>query len=537
MKILLALIGHLLISLISFGQVTLTKSNLPIVIINTNGQFIDDEPKIMADMKIIYNGPNVENSVLDNANEYNGKIGIETRGSTSQMFPKLPFGLETLDINGTETDVRILGMPKESDWILNPSYNDKSLMRDGLAYILAGSIMEYSPRVRYTELVINQQYQGIYLLQEKIKRNKNRVNIEKMSPQDNASDALTGGYIIKLDKETGTNSGQGWNSTYKPFPNAWQSTFFQYEYPKPANITGAQKTYIKQFFDNFEAILDGQNFANPQNGFRKYIDTTSLINYIIINELAKNPDAYRLSTFMYKDRDSKGGKLKFGPVWDFNLGFGNVDYCTQGNPEGLVIEDFNNVCGQDGWVIHFWWQKFLKDETFYYQLKQNWHTLRQKQLSNDRILYVIDSISTLLNQAQKRNFTQWPILGHYVWPNYFIGATYDSEVSFLKNWILNRLAYLDKVWKIKTMETNSKDKFCTIFPNPSTNIVNLNFKQKIDSLLNIDVMDHCGNILELGQKIKSENSIELDISSITAGVYYLKMEFLGSTYTYSLVKI
>lgn len=537
MRIFIILVWQILFPFYLDCQVILTKSNLPIILINTNGQPIYDEPKIIADMKIIYNGPNLENNTTDNANEYKGKIGIESRGSTSQMFPKLPFGLETLDMNNEETEVKILGMPKESDWILNPAYNDKSLMRDGLAYILANSIMEYAPRVRYVELIINDQYQGIYIFQEKIKRDKNRVNVEKLGPEDNTSDAVTGGYIIKLDKETGTNSGQGWYSTHKPFPNAWQNTFFQYEYPKPDLITPSQRTYIQQFFNNFESTLNNPNFADPLNGFRKFVDTTSLINFIIMNELAKNPDAYRLSTFMYKDRDSKGGKIKFGPVWDFNLGFGNVDYCTQGNPEGLVIEEFNDICGQDGWVIHFWWQKFLRDEVFYQQLKHKWHTLRQNQLANGRIIHVIDSISTLLDRAQVRNFTQWPILGQYVWPNYFVGPTYESEVNFLKNWLLNRLTYLDKVWEYKPITILPAGEFCTISPNPIKDITHLKFNQKIDSSIQLKLNDGNGAVIPIEFEIKNDHNIEINLLTLPPSVYFLKIIYLGNKYSYSLVKI
>ncbi len=223
------------------GQVDFKKSNLPIIIINTNGNEILDDVKTSADLKIIYNGLGIENDINDVPTEYNGKIGIEYRGSTSLSFPKFPYGFETRDETGEDKSVSLLGMPKESDWTLNASYNDKTLMRDGLAYILAGDIMAYAPRVRYTEVIINDEYQGIYLLVEKIKRDKNRVDIEKLEPTDNDGDALTGGYIIKLDKETGSNSGQGWISPFKPYTNAWQNTFFQFDYPKASLITQAQK--------------------------------------------------------------------------------------------------------------------------------------------------------------------------------------------------------------------------------------------------------------------------------------------------------
>lgn len=519
------------------GQVNFTKSNLPIILINTNGQQIQDEPKIMADMKIIYNGPNIENKITDVANEYNNKIGIELRGSTSQGFPKKPYGFETWNTIGDDNEVKLLGMPKETDWTLNASYNDKSLMRDGLAYMFAGDIMEYAPRVRYTELAINNDYQGIYLLIEKIKRDKERVDIAKMEKTDITGDALTGGYIIKIDKESGSNSGEGWNSLYKPYNGAWQNTFFQFEYPKAKDITIQQKDYIRNHINKVENSIASPNFKDPVNGYRKYIDTKSLMDYIIINELTKNVDAYRLSTFFYKERDSDGGKIKFGPVWDFNLGFGNADYCTQGNPEGLVILNFNEVCSEDWWVVHFWWKKFLQDETFYDELKYRWKALRKKEFTEERINFVIDSISTLLGEAQVRNFQKWPVLGEYVWPNYYVGKTYGEEVNYLKGWIKNRITYLDRVWEIKDSNIIDTDNgFLTLSPNPANNTVILDFKDKIPSDIKIQGYDTSGRQFSLPRSIVSDQKIEVDVRELPMGLIIISVTSSGKTFAYKLIK-
>ncbi len=537
MRLLFTLAYSLFFIVQNFGQVNFTKSNLPIILINTNGQQIQDEPKIIADMKIIYNGPNIENKISDTANEYNNRIGIEYRGSTSQGFPKKPFGFETLNASGENNDVKLLGMPKENDWTLNATYNDKSLMRDGLAYILAGNIMEYAPRVRYTELSINNTYQGIYLLVEKIKRDKARVDIEKMETSDNSGDALTGGYIIKMDKETGSNSGEGWNSPYKPFNGAWQNTFFQCEYPNASDITSQQKDYIRNHINQVENSIASQNFKDPINGYRKYIDTKSLMDFIIINELTKNPDAYRLSTFFYKERDSEGGKIKFGPVWDFNLGFGNVDYCTQGNPEGLVILNFNEVCSGDWWVVHFWWKKFIQDEFFYNELKHRWQALRKKEFSEERINFVIDSISTMLGEAQVRNFQQWPILGQYVWPNYYVGQTYGEEVNYLKSWIKNRIKYLDLVWEVKDPNTvEMEEDLLRLLPNPAKNRATLDFKHNIPSDLQIKVFDVGGSVFLVDYSKISEKKMELDISEIPSGLIFINVILEDKSYTYKLIK-
>jgi len=115
-----------------------TSSNLPIVIINTNGGTIVDDPKINVEMGIIDNGPGVRNNMSDERNIYDGMAAIEIRGSSSQMFPKKQYGFELRADNGTDDNEQpLFGMPKEGDWILFAPYNDKTLMRDALSYRLA----------------------------------------------------------------------------------------------------------------------------------------------------------------------------------------------------------------------------------------------------------------------------------------------------------------------------------------------------------------------------------------------------------------
>jgi hypothetical protein len=537
MKFFISLSLVLFVHIHIYAQVNFTKSDLPIILINTQGKEIQDDPKIIAKMSIIYNGPGVENKVTDTPNEYNGLIGIEFRGSSSQQFPKKPFGLETITADGENNNVSLLGMPEENDWILNATYNDKSLMRDMLAYVIGGSIMDYTTRGRYCELVINGQYEGVYVFMEKIKRDKNRVDIKNIEPVDISGDKLTGGYILKIDKETGSNSGEGWISPYKPYPNAWQNTFFQLEFPKIEDINSQQKAYIQNHINKVENSIIASNFKDPLTGYRQYIDTKSLMDYIIMNELTKNPDAYRLSTFFYKDRDSEGGKIKFGPIWDFNLGFGNVDYCTQGDPNGLVINSFNNVCRDDYWVVHFWWNRFLQDESFYKDLKLRWKELRTNQLSKDRMHFVIDSIALLVDQSKTRNFQKWPILGQYVWPNYFVGNTYQEEVNYLKNWVNNRIDYLDIVWKIDSSNIEeSPNSLFTFKPNPAADNVQIQFYKEFDKDISIQLFNIKGQKFEPKYSILNKNLVNLDISMLPIGLFLLQVNDGTNSFVEKIVK-
>jgi len=334
----------LILPLYAFSQVTLDSTLLPIISINTNGGTIVDEPKILATMGIIDNGPGNFNHMGDPFNDYDGNIGIEFRGSSSQFFDKKNYGIELWKSFRVDTSLALLGLPKEEDWVLHGPYSDKSLMRNALAFNLWSKTGRYGSRTRFTELVLNNGYKGVYILMEKVKRDSARVNISKLTAIENTGDDLTGGYIVKVDKFDGTNSGDGWSSPFDPPGKVSfdQQVYFQFDYPKGRNITSAQRAYIEKYVTNFETTLAGPEFRNPVTGYQAYIDIDSFVDFAIINEITRNVDGYRLSTFLHKDKDSKGGKLYIGPIWDFNLAFGNADYCQGSNTSGWAW-DFNET--------------------------------------------------------------------------------------------------------------------------------------------------------------------------------------------------
>lgn len=412
-----------------------TSSNLPIVVINTNGQNIQDDPRIVCDMGIIFNGVGLMNNITDPYNEYSGKISIEYRGSSSQSFPKKAYALETQDSLGNNNNVSILGLPKENDWILYAPYTDKSLMRNVLTFDIGRKMGRYTSRTRYVELFVNGDYRGVYVFMEKLKRDKNRINIAKLDLDDNAGDSLTGGYIIKVDKYTGT-GGDDWLSDFSNIGGG--DLYIQYHYPEASIMSQTQKDFIESYVDSFEYALMSSYFSDPSIGYANYADVNSFIDFYIINELAKDIDAYRLSTYMYKDRRDNGGKLTMGPYWDFNLAFGNADYCDGGDPTGWEV---NTSCGDNN---PFWFERLLDDTTYQNSLKCRWEYLRENTLHKDSLYMFIDYTVLYLNDAQQRNFQRWDILGNYVWPNYFIGNTYAEEVQFLKTWISSRLSWIDQ---------------------------------------------------------------------------------------------
>ncbi len=419
------------------------ESNLPIVVINTNNVPIPDEPKIGAMMGIISHEAGVQNHSTDPFNHYNGHIGIETRGQSTQMFPKKSYGFETRDAQGENLDVSLLGMPEENDWILYAPYTDKSLMRNMVTFEMSRRMGEYVTRTQYCELIVNNDYKGIYVLEEKIKKDENRVDIATLKPDEVSGDDLTGGYILKVDKiDPDFVMGiEGWRSNpTPPYPNAMDITF-QYYYPEADELVDAQRYYIKSYVTTAENRLTSPDFSDPDQGYQKYFDVATFIDQMLLCEVSKEVDKYRYSTYFYKHKDSDGGKLHAGPAWDFNLGYGNVDYW----PPGLDINGWlYEMVEPHDWSIMFWWKRMMEDPYFHALAHTRWQQLRQQQFSQASIQAVIDSIINHTAQARERNFARWPILGQYVWPNYnWYGNDYTDEVNYFRTFLFNRMNWMD----------------------------------------------------------------------------------------------
>jgi hypothetical protein len=501
-------------SLIMLGQVNLTSSDLPIIIINTNGEEIPDEPKMLAEMKIIYDDDSTRNSIAEPIYSYNGKIRIEIRGATSQYFPKKQYAFKTCDFDGDELNVNLLNLPRENDWILYAPYSDKSLIRNVLAYNLARETGQYASRARFCELILNGEYMGVYVLFEKIKQDISRVDISRLASKDISGDALTGGYILKIDKEVGNN--------YESFYSSYSNTHFQYHYPDHDDMLPEQKTYIENFIREFELALFFDNYQDPQNGYYRYIDMNSFVDYMIVNELAKNIDAYRWSTFMYKKRDSKGGKLYMGPVWDFNIAFGNVDYLGGYHARFHVIYN------------HPWWTRLNSDPAFKNALVNRWNELRSEKLTNERVLSMIDSLANTLMESSERNFTRWEILGEYIWPNYYIGENYSDEIDFLKNWVIDRLHWLDfNISETADIYSSDYNNALSSYPNPFTDNLTVIFELENSGVISLKIYDILGHLRDV---IISERYCERGIYtetftvedgsffSISQGMYIVTLE-------------
>jgi hypothetical protein len=498
------------------------ESNLPIVVIDTDGQEILDDPRIVVHMGIIDNDSAI-NNIDDPFNGYDGLISIEIRGSSSQMFPKKQYALETQDIDGENLNVSILGMPEENDWILHAPYSDKSLLRNFLAYELARDMGRYASRTRFCELVINGDYKGLYIFMEKIKRDNNRVDISKLNPDETTGDDLTGGYIVKVDKWDGENNDGWWSAS--PLPE-YDGTWYQYHYPKPDDIVDEQKDYINNYITDFELLLASEAYNDPDAGYYDQVNLESFIDVSLMSEISKNVDAYRLSAYMYKDKDSEDGRLTMGPIWDYNLAFGNADYYDGWDPAGWQLDV---ELGGDPFKIPFWWYRIWDDETFRDAFNQRWQELRQTVFSEEYIMNIIDSTIAVIDEAQVRNFQRWPILDEYVWPNAYVGGSYENEIDYLTDWITDRLEWIDE----QAMRADDDHQLIRsysldpAYPNPFNPTTTIEFSIPQTEFVTVKVYNLVGHEITtlINDELFTGNySIKWDGSRQPSGLYLVQIE-------------
>ena len=410
------------------------KSNLPLVFVVSQDSIVDD-PRVYAYMSIV-NNVNGFNYISDQPTDYDGLVTIEIRGATSQSFPKKGYAFETVDALGENNNVSLLGMPEENDWILHGPFTDKSLLRNALVYELGDRIERYAVRRKFCELFVNEDYRGVYLLMERIKRDKNRVDIAKLLPTDTVGDELTGGYILKIDKFNGSFAG----SWVSPYPLVGGGTsHFQFHRPKASELHPAQLEYIESHVTAFEDALASDAFDDPVEGYAPFVDMQSFVDMHLVNELTNNIDGFRKSTYFYKEKDSDGGKIVMGPWWDFNLALGNAHYCEGGEIEGFYQVD-DEACFH---TAPFWFGRLLEDDKYRLLLEKTWARYRSGSWSDASVCAVIDSLSSQLQKASERDHERWPRLGQYVWPNVFIGDSYQQELVYLKSWVLARMHWMD----------------------------------------------------------------------------------------------
>lgn len=371
---------------------------------------------VAIDSKDIYRPGNM--TVFDAAGNATVETALEIRGRGNSTWgmPKKPYRLRLA------ASAALGGMPANRHWVLLANYSDKTLMRNEITFALSRAMgFEYTPRSQFVELTVNGSYDGVYQLTEHIRIAPDRVNIPEMKVGDTSASAVTGGYLLEVDERRGEDF---------CFDAARSRMVFCLSSPEKLldSAWSAQRSYITGYVQQLENALFGAQFANSTLGYAAYLDVDSAINYYLINELFKNVDGnLRLSTYMFKKRD---GKLAFGPIWDFDLAIGNVDY---GNADKTA-----------GWHIRSapWFTRLFEDPAFAQKVRARWSQLKSEG-KIEGVFTHMDNQAKYLQEAQARNFSRWNILHIYVWPNRVVTGSYAGEVNAMKDWLRSRIVWMD----------------------------------------------------------------------------------------------
>lgn len=400
------------------------ETGLPVIYIDTNGEFIQKEYKTKS--KVAINNSEGElHSVTDEPEEaYYATVNYRGNSSFSR-FEKKSYRIKFFknDKYKRETEVKLCGMAENSEWVLNGPYLDMSLMRNKLSYDLGREIMNWAPNTHYCELFVNGEYQGLYLAIEPITNGEGRLNLSEYG-------LLAGNtaFIVKRDRVNtekveiatyGTTAGKTYNA-------------LAITYPAAENLTGDQEKWITDRVSAFEKALYSEDFDQTHE-YTKYIDVDEFVDYYILNEFALNYDAGNLSTYAYADLNGKIAPV----VWDFNNGYNNYQ---------------GRICRTDTFYIkdNSWFNRLVEDRYFVDLVVARYHELRESSLDEDHIMGMLDGYRAYLGDAIDRNFDVWGFSFHL---NLLAGKdeegnkrdirSYDEAVSQLKGVISDRLAYMD----------------------------------------------------------------------------------------------
>ncbi|MEO6150488.1 MAG: CotH kinase family protein [Mucilaginibacter sp.] len=378
-------------------------TGIPIFYLTTSAPVVSKDDYVTGSLVINTN-------TLFQQDKNNISLQIKGRGNSTWGMPKKPYRLKF------DSKAVVLGMAAAKNWVLLANYSDKSLLRTSVAFNLGNRIgANFTPKGQYVDLVLNGEYLGNYFVTSQVEVHENRVNIPELKAGDVTEDKISGGYLLELDQRLDE---EFWFRTTRNIPFTIKS---------PEDIPAAQFEYIKAYIQATENSLNAANFADPVEGYAKYINVDSFINWYIVQELLKNQDAKDFSSiYYYKDR---GGKLCMGPLWDFDLAAGNVNYSDAVNATGWWIKDGP------------WFKRLFLDPAFKAKVKKRWNQLKYKDIAT--LGTYIDSTTNYINLSQKENFKKWPILDKYVWPNPVVLGTYEKEVDRVKTWITQRAYWLD----------------------------------------------------------------------------------------------
>jgi len=420
-------------------------SHLPILKFDTKGQKIlggeskQDKDYITATLSVY----DAKSGMIQMKKEtFQTESQIRYRGNSSRFFEKKGLRLKLINDKGKDNDYPLLGLTEDHDYVLHGPYLDKSLLRNYIGYNITGEIMEYSPNVRYCEVFINQEYQGVYLLVENVKVAQNRVNISEVSKEDHISS-----YLLEVTHKYPTDDELYFLDNFTFYSNRMKSkSAYKIQYPTTSKLTEELKQYIEKDVSEFEKKLYSYDYDDENHGYMNDIDIDTFVNYVVLNEFFLNYDAGYNSTYIYKD---KTGKFKI-VFWDMNNIFNNyfVD----------VLEE-QDFYFQD----RPWFQMLLKDEYFVNRVIDRYRKLRETLLKEEYLYEYIDQTIDYLGPAIERNFVKWgdtftDLKNRYTDPTRN-PHSYKEAIKQLKKTIHERGTWLDKnIESLKQFAHESKVK-------------------------------------------------------------------------------
>ena len=328
---------------------------------------------------------------------------IRGRGNSTWEFPKKPFQMKLDD------KAEFLGMPKDKKWLFLAEYADKTMLRNKIAYEMGYiSNLDWTPQARFAEVFINGEYNGTYNVTQKVEESNNRVALGDT------------GYLLELDQLERLD----FDDVY--FESTATDKFIVNIKEPSLEYDSEEYSYIVNLIGDFESALFGANFTSESNGYRQYIDIDSFVDWFLISEITKNVDSMFFSSIYLNV--IPGEQIKMGPLWDFDLAFGNVDYADSRYPEG--------------WWVKYnpWYERLFQDPYFVAKIKERFEYFNNNQ---DLIINKIDSYSEQLKWAQEENDDKWQTMGVFVWPNPVVFDTYQEEVDNMKSWYSTRMSWLE----------------------------------------------------------------------------------------------
>jgi hypothetical protein len=430
---------------------------VPIVWITVNGATIaapglDKAQRTPGNLKVIYEHDGSPlTSIAGKTVGLDSAILIEHRGSSSYGFyAQKSFGFEFQDAMKQPAGQPLHDMPKNADWALVSCYSDKSCLRNAITYAIGremGGQTRWAPRSRWAEVYIDGRYQGLYQLSEKPKDDKFRVNLPK--PVVGAPPAEKG-YMISADGDARSLSwkllkpeDEFLDLKARAAPPAVNNRRWKFRAPSSETMTPADRQYVQTAFDKLITTLEGGG------NWKAAIDAPSFVDYFLVSELTNNVDAYFKSWYFYKMPDAMGGQWSMGPIWDFDLGLGNVNYyfryCTNITNLGNLAKQSPASAVDKDLPPPNYIMTILRDAEIKDSMRCRWNQLRQAggPLDINAIETRLDSFVAHIKAAKTRDVAKWRNIPLHVWPNNYVGASWDDEVKYLKFWIRKRLAWVD----------------------------------------------------------------------------------------------